>query len=99
MRFAREFRVQGGVLTPEARLAWLHEFGDGVRGISASFADVTLPGAFLTPTGSAIRDRGAIGAGLSGKLGPLTTVSVGYDAIVGDEAVAHQFTGRLRHSF
>jgi uncharacterized protein with beta-barrel porin domain len=99
VRFAREFRVQGGVLTPEARLAWLHEFRDGVRGISASFADVTLPGVFLTPTGSAIRDRGAIGAGLSGKLGPLTTVSVGYDAIVGDDAVAHQLTGRLRHSF
>jgi uncharacterized protein YhjY with autotransporter beta-barrel domain len=99
-RFAYDYQINGGMLTPEFRLAWLHEFSDGVRGINASFADVTLPGSFITATGSALRDRGVIGTGVSGKLGLLTTVSLGYDAIVGgDDSVAHQFTGRLRHSF
>jgi outer membrane autotransporter protein len=99
-RFAYDYALNGGVLTPELRLAWLHEFSDGVRGINASFADTTLPGSFITATGSALRDRGVIGAGLSGKLAPLTVLSVNYDAIVGsNDAVAHQVMGRIRHSF
>ncbi|MBB5046683.1 uncharacterized protein YhjY with autotransporter beta-barrel domain [Rhodopseudomonas rhenobacensis] len=99
-RFAQDYRWEQNVLTPELRLAWLHEFRDGVRGISASFADVTLPGSFATSTAQGIRDRGVVGVGVSGKLGALTTLSVGYDAIVGsDDAVAHQVTGRFRHLF
>ncbi|MGM4890511.1 autotransporter domain-containing protein [Tardiphaga sp. 862_B3_N4_1] len=99
-RFAYDYALNGGVLTPELRLAWLHEFSDGVRGITASFADTTLPGSFITATGSALRDRGVIGAGVSGKLAPLTVLSVNYDAIVGsNDAVAHQVMGRIRHSF
>ena len=99
-RFAYDYRINGGVLTPEFRLAWLHEFSDGVRGINASFTDITLPGSFVTATGSALRDRGVIGTGVSGRLGMLTTVSLGYDAVIGsDDSLAHQFTGRLKHSF
>ena len=99
-RFAYDYRINGGVLTPEFRLAWLHEFSDGVRGINASFTDVTLPGSFVTATGSGLRDRGVIGAGVSGRLGALTMVSLGYDAVIGsDDSLAHQFTGRLKHSF
>lgn len=98
-RFAYDYVFSGGIVTPELRLAWLHEFSDGVRGIDASFADVTLPGSFVTATGSALRDRGVIGAGISGRLAPLTVLSVNYDAIVGDDAVAHQIVGRIRHSF
>lgn len=99
-RFARDYRINGGVLTPELRLAWLHEFSDGVRGINASFADVTLPGSFVSATGSALRDRAVIGTGVTGRLGALTTVSLNYDAVIGsDDSVAHQFTGRLKTAF
>jgi uncharacterized protein with beta-barrel porin domain len=99
-RVARDYRINGAVLTPEVRLAWLHEFRDGVRGINASFADVTLPGSFVTATGSALRDRVVLGTGVSGRLGALTTVSLGYDAVIGgDNSIAHQVTGRLKHSF
>ncbi|WP_295847919.1 autotransporter outer membrane beta-barrel domain-containing protein, partial [Tardiphaga sp.] len=99
-RFAYDTRIHGGVLTPELRLAWLHEFNDGVRGINASFADITLPGSFVTATGSALRDRAVIGTGVSGRLGALTMVSLGYDAVIGsDDSVAHQFSGRLKQSF
>jgi uncharacterized protein with beta-barrel porin domain len=99
-RFAYDYALNGGLLTPEFRAAWLHEFSDGVRGINASFADVTLPGSFITATGSGIKDRGVIGTGISGKLGALTTVSLGYDAVIGgSDSIAHQFTGRLRASF
>lgn len=99
-RFAYDYAYNGGVLTPELRLAWLHEFSDGIRGINASFADTTLPGSFVTATASGIRDRGVLGAGLSGKLAPLTVLSVNYDAIIGgSDAVTHQVMGRIKHAF
>lgn len=99
-RFAYDYAINGGVLTPELRFAWLHEFSDGIRGINASFADATLPGSFVTSTASGIRDRGVLGAGLSGKLAPLTVLSLNYDAIVGgSDAVTHQVMGRIKHAF
>ncbi len=99
-RFAYDYAINGGVLTPELRFAWLHEFSDGIRGINASFADTTLPGSFVTSTASGIRDRGVLGAGLSGKLAPLTVLSVNYDAIVGgSDTVTHQVMGRIKHAF
>lgn len=99
-RFAYDVAYNGGILTPELRFAWLHEFSDGIRGINASFADTTLPGSFVTSTASGIRDRGVLGAGLSGKLAPLTVLSVNYDAIVGgSDAVTHQVMGRIKHAF
>lgn len=99
-RFAYDYRFDGGTITPEVRLAWQHEFRDGVRNITASFVDASFPGSFTTTTGIGSRDLGVFGTGVSGKLGPLTTVSLNYDAIVGtQDAVAHQVTGRLRHAF
>jgi outer membrane autotransporter protein len=99
-RFAYDYALAGGVVTPELRLAWLHEFSSGVRGINASFADTTLPGSFVTATGSALRDRGVIGAGVTGRPAPLITLSVNYDAIVGSsDAITHQVMGRIRHAF
>lgn len=99
-RFAFDTVINGGIVTPEFRAAWLHEFSDGVRGLSASFVDTTLPGSFVTSTASGLRDRGVIGTGVTGRLGALTTVSLNYDAVIGDhDAVSHQFSGRLKHSF
>ena len=99
-RFAYDYRFDGGTITPEVRLAWQHEFRDGVRNITASFVDTSFPGSFTTTTGIGSRDLGVFGTGVSGRLGPLTRVSLNYDAIVGtQDAVAHQVTGRLRQAF
>ncbi|MET0220770.1 MAG: autotransporter domain-containing protein [Tardiphaga sp.] len=98
-RVAFDTTINGGVVTPEFRAAWLHEFSDGVRGLTASFVDTTLPGSFVTSTASGLRDRGVIGTGVTGRLGALTSVSLNYDAVIGDNAVSHQFSGRLKYSF
>jgi uncharacterized protein with beta-barrel porin domain len=99
-RFAFDYAINGGVLTPEFRAAWLHEFSDGVRGINASFVDTTLPGSFVTSTASGLRDRGVLGTGVTGRLGAFTTVSLNYDAVIGGgDNLAHQFSARLKHSF
>jgi len=99
-RIARDLQTSNGVLTPELRLAWLHEFKDGVRGIDANFVEPTLPGVFTTFTGQGIRDRGVIGTGVTGRFGPNALVSLGYDAIVGSsDAVTHLVSGRLKVAF
>lgn len=99
-RIAHDVQTSNGVLTPELRLAWLHEFKDGVRGLDANFVEPTLPGVFTTFTGQGIRDRGVFGTGVTGRLGQATLVSLGYDAIVGSsDAVTHLVTGRVKVSF
>ncbi|MCG6207259.1 autotransporter outer membrane beta-barrel domain-containing protein [Rhodopseudomonas sp. HC1] len=99
-RIAHDVQTSNGVLTPELRLAWLHEFKDGVRGLDANFVEPTLPGVFTTFTGEGIRDRGVFGTGVTGRLGQATLVSLGYDAIVGSsDAVTHLVTGRVKVSF
>lgn len=99
-RFAYDYKLSTGTITPEVRIAWQHEFSNGIRNLNASFVDAALPGTFITATGAPVRDLGVFGTGLSGRLGPLTTVSLNYDAIVGGEdTIAHQLTGRLKHRF
>ena len=99
MRFAREFHINGGVLTPEFRLGWMHEFQSGVRGVNANFVDPTLLGTFTTITGLNVRDQALLGTGVTTAIGQWTTVSANYDAAVGNNAVAHQFMGQLKHRF
>ncbi|WAB80208.1 autotransporter outer membrane beta-barrel domain-containing protein [Rhodopseudomonas palustris] len=100
LRIAHDLQTSNGVLTPELRLAWLHEFRDGVRGIDANFVEPTLPGVFTTFTGQGIRDRGVFGTGVTGRLGQATLVSIGYDAIVGSsDSVTHLVTGKVKVAF
>jgi hypothetical protein len=100
LRIARDVIIASGTVTPELRLAWQHEFLDGVRNLTASLLDASFAGSFTTSTAAGSRDTGVFGAGISGRLGPLTTVSLNYDAFVGTEdATAHRVSGRLRHAF
>ena len=99
-RFRYDWSTAWGVLTPEWRLAWQHEFLNGARDLRASFVDVALPGTFSTTTGAPGRDFALIGTGVGGRLGAATTVSLDYDALIGtDDFVAHRVTGRFRHQF
>ncbi|PZA10299.1 hypothetical protein DNX69_13000 [Rhodopseudomonas palustris] len=100
LRIAHDLQTSNGVLTPELRLAWLHEFRDGVRSIDANFVEPTLPGIFTTFTGQGIRDRGVFGTGVTGRLGQTALVSIGYDAIVGSkDSVTHLVSGKVKVAF
>ena len=99
-RIAYDVRVSTGTVTPEFRAQWQHEFNNGVRAISASFVDPGLPGTFQTTTQAGSRDFGTMGVGVSGRLGAMTSVALGYDLTLGSyDAVAHSISGRLRHAF
>jgi len=99
-RFAYDYRTATGVLTPELRLGWQHEFNNGIRNLSASFIDPGFAGTFFTPTGAPVRDLALVGAGITGKIGAATYFSVNYDLAAGsDDTTSHAFTGKLRYAF
>jgi uncharacterized protein YhjY with autotransporter beta-barrel domain len=89
-----------GWVTPEVRAAWQHEFLNGRRDLLASFVDPGLPGTFVTTTAASGHDFGLLGAGVTGRLGSGTSVSLNYDALIGsNDFVSHLITGRLRYVF
>jgi len=99
-RFAYDYRTATGVLTPELRLGWQHEFSNGIRNLSSSFIDPGFAGTFFTPTGVPVRDLALVGAGITGKIGTATYFSVNYDLAAGtDDTTSHAFTGKLRYAF
>jgi uncharacterized protein YhjY with autotransporter beta-barrel domain len=99
-RIRYDWAAAWGVVTPEWRIAWQHEFLNGARDLRASFIDAAFPGQFLTTTGAPGRDFVLVGTGVGGRLGAATTVSLDYDALIGTaDFVAHRVTGRFRHMF
>lgn len=99
-RFRYEWQTAWGLVTPEWRASWQHEFLDKERDIRASFVDQSLPGTFATTAAGSGTDFGIVGTGLSANLAERTQMSLGYDfKFGGHEFQAHQISGRLRHVF
>lgn len=100
VRTRYDLQTAWGVFVPEWRVTWQHEFLDSARNLRAGFVDSAFPGQFDTTTVGAGRDFGIFGAGISGKLGPDSTLSLNYDFKVGEhDYAAHQISGRIRHLF
>jgi outer membrane autotransporter protein len=99
-RFRYEWATSWGLMLPELRASWQHEFLDKERDITASFVDQALPGAFATTAAGSGTDFGVLGAGLTANVADHTQVSIGYDfKFGGQDFEAHQISGRLRHVF
>jgi outer membrane autotransporter protein len=57
-------------------------------------------GPFVTTTAASGHDFGLLGAGVTGRFGSGTSVSLNYDALIGsNDFVSHLITGRLRYVF
>lgn len=99
-RLRTNVAMGSGVVTPELRASWQHEFLDKARDIRASFVDQSLPGTFTTTTAGAGTDFGIVGAGVSMSLAVRTQLTLGYDfKFGGHDFTAHQISGRVRHTF
>jgi outer membrane autotransporter protein len=87
-----------GVLTPELRLGWNHEFLDDAQSLSASLTGVA--GSAFSATGIAFsRDAALVGAGLSLDLSPDAKVFVDYDGKLGSRLQEHSVSGGLKVRF
>jgi outer membrane autotransporter protein len=99
-RFRYEWMTSWGLMLPELRASWEHEFLDKERDLTASFVDQALPGTFSTTAAGSGTDFGVLGAGLTANVAARTEVSIGYDfKFGGQDFEAHQISGRLRHAF
>ena len=84
-----------GLLTPELRAFWHHEFGDTDRRL-----DARLGGAPLRVQGAELpRDAAILGVGWSGSVGDAVTLFFDYDALLGSDRVEHQGTLSVRVRF
>jgi outer membrane autotransporter protein len=99
-RLRYQWQSPWGVMTPELRASWQHEFLDKERDIRASFVDQSLPGTFSTTAAGSGTDFGIVGTGLSANIAERTQFTFGYDfKFGGNDFQAHQIGGRLRHVF
>lgn len=99
-RFRYDVRTATGLVTPELRASWQHEFLDKSRDVRASFVDQAMPGTFSTTAAGSGTDFGVVGAGVNANITTRTQMSLGYDfKFGGDDFTAHQISGRLRHVF
>jgi uncharacterized protein YhjY with autotransporter beta-barrel domain len=91
LRLTREWRCGWGLVAPEVRGAWVHEFMDDDRSIHSRFNGGAIP-PFDVETHVADRDFGVVGASLTLTLERWRQLHfhAGYDARVGQEDyIAH----------
>jgi len=99
-RFRYDWQTDFGIVTPELRASWQHEFLDKERDIRASFVDQSLPGTFATTAAGSGTDFGIVGAGLTANIATRMQMMLGYDfKFGGHDFQAHQLSGRLRYVF
>lgn len=99
-RFRYDWQTDFGIVTPELRASWQHEFLDKERDIRASFVDQSLPGTFATTAAGSGTDFGVVGAGLTANVAARMQMMLGYDfKFGGHDFQAHQLSGRLRYTF
>ncbi|RAI40065.1 autotransporter domain-containing protein [Rhodoplanes roseus] len=100
MRGRTDWHTGLGLVTPEWRAFWQHEFLDPSRTLTATFVDQALPLSFGTTVGGPGRDFGVLGVGLTAVVAERLQASLGYDVKLGaDDYVAHVVSGRFRMAF
>jgi outer membrane lipase/esterase len=92
--------VPFGVLQPQVRAEWRHEFLNDSRSVTARFTNDPFNTFFAIPTNAPDRDYAAVGAGLTAVFKQGVSAFVNYETIVGLKDVAHhEFTGGIRVEF
>jgi outer membrane autotransporter protein len=87
-----------GMLVPELRLGWSHEFLDSSQTIVTTL--IGVPGSLTSTTGINFgRDTARVGAGLSMELDPDAKVFVDYDGKLSSRLQEHSVSGGLRLRF
>jgi outer membrane lipase/esterase len=89
-----------GVLLPQARAEWVHEFRGGSRLITGGLVADTLRTNFSAPTNSPDRNYVNLGAGMTATLPRGVSGFANYETVLGrDHVVNHAFTAGLRFQF
>ena len=99
LRWTRAYAAHGNAsVSPEASVAWLHDFGSGNRLINAAYLDA--PDASFAVEGQPIKRNSAkLGLGVTYRSGSGLTTQLRYSAEVRPGYRAHGIIGELRYEF
>lgn len=86
-----------GMMEPELRLAWAHEFGDTDRDVTARFDGTTTT--FTIDGVEPDEDSALIGLGADFFVGENMTIYLDYDGEFRSDFDAHSLSGGLRYNF
>jgi len=94
------FSVPFGVLVPQLRGEWRHEFKNDARSVTATYSNDPFGTAIVIPTEFPDRNYFALAAGISGAFARGISAFVNYETLLGLRDVTnHQFTGGVRFEF
>ncbi|HET9492087.1 MAG TPA: autotransporter outer membrane beta-barrel domain-containing protein [Methylomirabilota bacterium] len=94
------FSVPFGVLVPQIRSEWRHEFENNGTTITAKYANDPFNTFFAIPTDDPDRDYVAVAAGASAVFSRGVSAFVNYETVLGLRDVTHHaFTGGVRMEF
>jgi outer membrane autotransporter protein len=99
VRWTQAYAAQGSAsVSPEASVAWLHDFGSGSRLINAAYLDA--PDASFAVEGQPIKRNGTkLGLGVTYRSGSGLTTQLRYSAELRPGYRAHGIIGELRYEF
>lgn len=98
VKVEKEYETSRGVLTPEARLSWRHQFWDTDQQVSATF--VGAPAAsFSVRSEDSGRESAVAGLGLSWAVRKDLALAAGYEATIATDRVQHLGVLMLNHSW
>jgi outer membrane lipase/esterase len=99
-RLTHAFSTPIGVLVPQVRGEWRHEFLNNARSIRAKFANDPFNVVFSIPTDRPDRDYFAVGAAVSAVLRKGVAGFIDYETLLGfRDVVSHGFTAGVRIEF
>jgi outer membrane lipase/esterase len=101
LQVAASFGTRFGVLVPQVRGEWRHEYLDDQRSINARFVSDPNPNAFFpTETDKPDRDFFVVAAGISSVFARGLSAFVNYETFLGlSNFTRHEFTGGIRIEF
>ena len=90
-----------GVLYPNARFEWAHQYNNGNSAVSVAYSnDPLLLSSFVLPADNPSKDYFDLGVGLAMQLSPTQSAFVNYDAILGlNHTSYNSFIAGLRFVF
>lgn len=97
VRFNKPFEVEGGAIIPELRTAWVHEYGDVDRDVTAGFA-ASSGNSFTVEGVEPERDTFVVGVGAN-FVGDVMAVYVNYDNELADDYWNWGVSAGIKYSF
>lgn len=100
VQIANAISYKGGVIVPELRLSWIHEFENDQERVGATFVDDRNQQPFFVLTNEPDHNYFDLGVAVSAQFARGRAAFLSYNTVLGyDDVAFHSFTGGVRLEF